>query len=104
MKLCKPSGTRPVTTAHAHATITTRYTRIAQRARTMKCGIASSRRKNTVRRVRCRSSVTIRPIGWRSAAAIDAEIVSIGSLLELEAAAAREARVAAGEQEQVRVR
>src|SRR4051794_3594284 len=105
MKLCKPSGTRPMTTPQAHATITTRYTRIAHSARTMKCGIASSRRKNTVRRVRCRSSVTIRPIGWRSAAAVGSEIVSdIGSLLELEAAAAREARVAAGEQEQVRVR
>src|SRR3954470_5688439 len=70
----------------------------------MKTGIAMKSRKNTVSLDRWRSSSRVRPIGWCTGALLAGSASDIVCLLELEAATARERRVAAGEQEHVRVR
>jgi len=63
MKLCSPSGTRPVKSAANHAISSASSATIPHSATQMKCGIASSSRKKTVSRFRFKSSVTISPIG-----------------------------------------
>ena len=63
MNSCRPSGTRPVKSATNQAISTATYTAMPQIASQIASGIASSRRKKTVRRLRFRSSSTIRPIG-----------------------------------------
>src|SRR6478609_11915875 len=63
-----PSGTRPVKIPTNQAAITAKKTAMPQIATQMRCGSARNSRKNTVRRFRCRSSVTTRWIGCRAGA------------------------------------
>ena len=70
MKPWSPSGTRPVKMPTNQAASTANQTAMPQSASQMKCGMTSSSRKKTVSRLRCRSSVTTRWIGWRRREAI----------------------------------
>ena len=63
MKLCSPSGTRPVKSAANQAAIQARKVTTPQSESQMMAGITRSARKKTVSRLRCRSSVTTSRIG-----------------------------------------
>ena len=55
MKVCIPSGTRPVKSAANHEMNTTHEDAIAYSESTIACGMTRISRKNTVRRDRSRS-------------------------------------------------
>src|SRR5215204_7035803 len=64
-KSCRLSGERPLISVRNQLTIAAKKTPIDQMKSQIQSGIERRRRKPTVRRQRCRSSVTTTRIGWR---------------------------------------
>src|SRR3954454_6735580 len=64
-KSCRLSGERPLMSVRNQLTIAAKKTPIDQMKSQIQSGIERRRRKPTVRRERCRSSVTTTRIGWR---------------------------------------